>query len=67
MVEVGPQPVLRAPMRQSRPDLKFTCLMAKDMDSADTLQEAMVDLWTSGVPIAWKVRPNEEAAEEAEG
>lgn len=67
VIEVGPQPVLRAPLRQNRPDLKLVVIVKKDRPAAETLGDAVTELWTSGVPVKWDSQPPPQGQTIAEG
>lgn len=67
VIELGPQSVLRAPLRQNRPDLKIVSLMKKKADACHTAHVAIDELWSLGVPIQWEALPVDSSLDTAEG
>ena len=56
LLEIGPHSILRAPLRQSRPDLGYVSLMKKGTDGVSTVSSAVGDLWRSGVAVHWSTK-----------
>ena len=53
LVEIGPHSILRAPLRQSRPDLSYVGTMKKGECGVASLANAVADMWSNGVPVTW--------------
>ena len=55
VLEIGPHSILRSPIRQCRPGLKYVGAMRKGACGVETLTAAVGELWRAGVPVHWKV------------
>lgn len=57
LVEIGPHSILKSPLRQCRPDLAYVSTMTRNKEAAQTLEDAVSEMWQSGVPVAWNAAP----------
>lgn len=53
VLEIGPHALLRAALRQNRPDLQYLYTMKRGESSVETLQDAIADLWLKGATVRW--------------
>lgn len=56
LLEIGPHSILRSPLRQCRPELKYVGAMRRGACGMETLSSALGEMWRAGVPVHWKVR-----------
>lgn len=67
IVEIGPHSILRSPLRQNRPELKYVGVMRKGACGVETLNSAVAEMWRSGVPVHWEASPVPQGGSGTEG